>query len=142
MAGRDASRRSVVRGAAWAVPVIAATAAAPVFAASGQTVTTAVTSACKSSGGTKIYTFTIDFCTTVANAVTITVTSINVNGVVLTNLNITESGTTSYTIPPNTCVTLHVTGQSTNASSNNATVNYTATPGSAYSAFTDTVPNC
>lgn len=136
------SRRAVVSSGLWAVPVVVAAAAAPAFAASSQTVTTNVTAACKTTGGLKVYTFTIEFCNQTTSTATLKVTGATVNGNVLASVQFTETGSTTATIAPNTCVTLHVTGTSPNASSNNAYVYYTATPGGDYFAFTDVVNNC
>lgn len=52
---RGLSRRALAKGAAWAAPAVAFTAAAPAFAASGTIdVTTSVDAACKSPGNSTV----------------------------------------------------------------------------------------
>jgi hypothetical protein len=151
VSGLGISRRNVVRTAVWTTPVVMASAAAPALAASGDVVSTTVVAACKTSGGTKQYTFTISFCNGSTSTVTLSVNGAYVNGdrnngLQLTNVSIL--GTGPYTVGPAvngvpTCVTYQVVGYNTNATSNNGYIYYQATPpGVEYVSFTSVINNC
>lgn len=151
VSGLGISRRNVVRTAVWTTPVVMASAAAPALAASGDVVSTTVVAACKTSGGTKQYTFTISFCNGSTSTVTLSVNGAYVNGdrnngLQLTNVSIL--GTGPYTVGPAvngvpTCVTYQVVGYNTNATSNNGYIYFQATPpGVEYVSFTSVINNC
>lgn len=74
------SRRTVVIGAAWAVPAIVVASAAPALAASGPVVLTG--RACKDPGnqGNKSYYFEVKLTNTTSSTVTYTFTQISING--------------------------------------------------------------
>ena len=98
------SRRTVVRGAAWSVPVIAVAAQAPAFAASAPPIIITYVGAIKcpgnSAGGndnsfTYIFQFTADSAPTVGS---VSATSVTINGVVFLVRDVVEQGTTIYVI--------------------------------------------
>lgn len=75
------SRRTVVRGAAWAAPAIMIASAAPAIAASpGPVVPSGSGSACKHPGNPKWYHFTFCFENTSAASITVTLDHMTVNG--------------------------------------------------------------
>lgn len=81
MAGNNITRRTVAKGMAWSVPAVAVAAAAPAFAASKIITVEAVGSACKHPGNPKWYHFTFAFTNGSGVDVTVTLTSMVVNGV-------------------------------------------------------------
>ena len=83
MSAQQVSRRSVARGAAWSVPLVALSVAAPAFAASGATVRATSITVCQCTGqGTKKYALTVTFTNSTTSLVN------------LTNVVITESSNT------------------------------------------------
>jgi hypothetical protein len=91
MSSPQVSRRSVARGAAWSVPLVAVTVAAPAFASSGSSVQVTSITVCQCEGqGTKRYALTVTFDKTTAGPITVT------------NVVITESGNTIENQTPST----------------------------------------
>jgi hypothetical protein len=70
------SRRTVVRGAAWSIPVVAIAANAPAFAASTDAPRPTAT-VCKETAGSKCYRFFLSFGTSQSYDWAITLTSLN-----------------------------------------------------------------
>ena len=98
------SRRTVVRGAAWSVPVIAVAAQAPAFAASAPPIIITYVGATKCPGNsaqgnnnsfTYIFEFTADSTPAVGSVSASTVT---INGVDFNVKDVVEVGTTIYVI--------------------------------------------
>ena len=120
-------RRSVVRGAAWSVPVVAVAAAAPAMAVSQCVVGSYVAGSCKeNTAGTKKYyiQLCVDYNCTGGCFGSLTITGITTNsGVVLT-------GGFPFTIPLDSsgtgCDTIRRTFESTNLAST-LTYSYTFT---------------
>lgn len=75
------SRRTVVKGAAWAVPAIAVASSVPAMAASGPIIPRPAGNACKHPGEPKYYHFTFCFNNTSAQSITISLNYMVVNGI-------------------------------------------------------------
>lgn len=145
------TRRTLVKGAAWSVPVIAVAGAAPAFAASGS-VTLTQTGACKSPGNScksfpKGYKFTFNAVNTWPCEVTITSATISVTSGEAPG---TLTVVTPFTVPAGTtpafvvtvlasnsanrvftaqlCYTYTVSCRETDAITECTTVNVTGTP--------------
>lgn len=88
------SRRTIARGAAWSVPVVAVTAAAPAFAASGGTAT--VQGSC--SGTSRTASITVDVTGTSAGSVIVTFTGTGTFAV-SAPAGTTSCGTNCYVVP-------------------------------------------
>lgn len=73
-AAHPPARRSIVKGAAWALPAVTVAAAAPVAAASPSCVTAIGASVCASGFLPVTYTYSVDLQNTCATSVTVTVT--------------------------------------------------------------------
>ena len=143
------SRRTVVKGAAWAVPAVVVAGAAPTVAASVPPVFPDLPSAtaCKLPGNSiatrygcwnKGYVLFVNFVNTFNTPVSVTVTGLDVSGVpdmtlIATTLTSTcSTPTTCINIPANGLVQVAVFGNGSTDSANNVTVNveYTFYPGS------------
>jgi hypothetical protein len=55
------NRRTIVRGAAWTIPVVAVASTAPAFAASNEAPRPTAVSTCKETAGSKCYRFVLSF---------------------------------------------------------------------------------
>jgi hypothetical protein len=149
------SRRTVAKGMAWAVPVIAVAAAVPAYAAS-QPILQATGEGCKlpGSSGNLYKGYAIGFTANNPYDVSlmITVDSIILNGTSLGGTQIinlsgcTKLGNNTFTIPPNTFYSnlVLLTKESGNSQAGTLTATYTITggPGGTVtaSATVDTVP--
>lgn len=98
------SRRTVVKGAAWAVPAVAIAGSAKAVAASEPVVVSYGGGACKHPGEPKWYHFIFCFDNTSAASITVSLTKMNVNGVERPTL------PTSVTIPADTELCYFVDG--------------------------------
>ena len=106
------SRRAVAKGVQWAVPVIAAAAPAPAFAASGGPILTGNGAACKLPGNSqerfKGYALGFSARNPLDSPLTVTILEMTLNGFPLGDLLIInldgclELGTTSFALPANT----------------------------------------
>jgi len=101
------SRRTVVKGAAWAVPAIAVASAVPAMAASRECLTYTFTpDACKFPGATNFWSYrlSIQICNACPTPITLTITSIKSGS---TGLDLTPCGTTPFPsriiVPANDC---------------------------------------
>ena len=135
-----AKRRTVVRGALWAVPTIVICAAAPMAAAS--LVTSSILGGCRmTTGQNPTYRVYFTVCNSSTTDVQISVTSITLGGSALTNISLTlnstdTSGAPTVSIPAATsagptCLTVYALGTYTSSSTGNvnATVNYSLSGG-------------
>lgn len=121
--GTQISRRSVARGMAWTVPVVAVATAAPAYASASQPVIiVGCGNACKHPGegqNDKTYHFTFCFTNTTASSITVILTGMVVNGV---------SGSvspTSVVVAANTTVCAYVDAPNFSDSANGvAVLNY------------------
>jgi len=127
MSSPQVSRRSVARGAAWSVPLVAVGVAAPAFAASGSAVNVASLEVCQCVGqGTKKYALTVTFSNSTSTPVT------------LSNVVVSEAGNAISNQSPPASTTVVVAGATTtviyyfNRQSNGATGTFAIafTPGS------------
>ena len=116
MSAPHVSRRSVARGAAWSVPLVAVGVAAPAFAASGSAVDVASLSVCQCVGqGTKKYALTVTFSNSTATPVTLSDIVVSEAGNIISNQSPTPS-TTLVVTAPTTTMTDYFKRQSNGAS--------------------------
>ena len=132
MSAPQVSRRSVARGAAWSVPLVAVGVAAPAFAASAPVPTPVVTGCQCSSGGKKyrvILNFTQSSTTSYSiTAITVSIPSETITGTTPTTASVpTGTGTTTvgvvFTRPNNSAsstvtITYTIKNNTTNQSTN------------------------
>ena len=83
---KQISRRTVAKGIAWSVPAITLASALPAHAVSGVIIPSALGSACKHPGNPKYYHFQFAFTNTSTDDITVSLTSMTVNGVNKTNV--------------------------------------------------------
>lgn len=111
--GLRPARRTIVKGAAWAVPAIAVAAPALAAGASQPISTIGCGNVCKHPGEPKYYHFIFCFSNTADEPITVYIDSMNINGVVR-NANVNcpaaEAGCTGeeFVIPANSTVCKHV----------------------------------
>lgn len=99
------SRRTIVKGAAWAVPAVAVAGAAPAVAVSPPIIPTPAGNACKHPGNPKWYHFTFCFENTSATSITVNMVSMIVNGV--TGAQVLPA---SVVVPANSTVCSYIDG--------------------------------
>jgi hypothetical protein len=125
MSAPQVSRRSVARGAAWSVPLVAVGVAAPAFAASGSTVAVTAVAVCQcAGGGEKKYAITVTFSNSTTNAVNLTGIQILEGGLPVPSQNVTIGTVNGGSAPT---LTFYVTRQS-NGATGTFGINFT-TPG-------------
>src|SRR5689334_20899470 len=114
MSAPQVSRRSVARGAAWSVPLVAVGVAAPAFAASGSRVDATTITVCQcAGGGVKRYQVSVTFTNSSASPVNLTGIQILEGGVAVPTQN-TTTGTVNAGPNP-TVLTFYITRQSNGA---------------------------
>jgi len=129
------SRRTVVKGAAWAVPAITVASAVPAVASSGEFLTL-TGSGCKQPGNSqsnyKGYVFKLTASNTTSSPVTITITSVflganNLGPVTVLNLNPCDILGNPFTLAAGTTLAnlVLITTNAPNSQNNTLTVNYT-----------------
>jgi len=110
MSSPQVSRRSVARGAAWSVPLVAVTVAAPAFAASPGTLptVTAITGCQCGNGGAqkKPYRLDVTITNNLGTSVTITNPAIILPGDTAANVMLQENPAQTNVIEANATVTL------------------------------------
>lgn len=136
----NVSRRTIAKGAAWAVPAIVVASPAPALAASGPPATRqfSVLSGCKLPGNSnatfKGYAFAMTASNTTSGTVVITINSITLNGTDLGNALVVDldtcttlGGVNTVTLPANTTYTnlALVVSNSANSASGTVAVDYT-----------------
>jgi hypothetical protein len=127
MSAPQVSRRSVARGAAWSVPLVAVGVAAPAFAASGSTVNVTSLTVCQCVGqGTKKYALTVTFSNSTATPVTLSDIVVSEVGNTISNQSPAPSTAVDVTAPTTT-VTYYFNRQNNGAS---GTFSIAFTPGS------------
>jgi hypothetical protein len=135
---RGMSRRTVLAGAAWSVPVIAVATAAPAMAASPPVIVDFDGLACKHPGASgtpgdpggaefKTYHFDLTVENTTLTDVTVDITSFTVNGV--TAGTIVSFPAEPISVPAGTTISFYVhVGPYPDSANANATICYTYTP--------------
>ena len=132
MSAPQVSRRSVARGAAWSVPLVAVGVAAPAFAASGAKVRVTAVTVCQcAGGGTKRYALTATFVNSTASPITL-------NSVVITEASNTIQNQTplSTVVAPGTSMVTFYFNRQNNAASGTFTVTFTTSPASPTQPYT------
>ena len=153
---RRISRRTVAKGMQWAVPVIAVSAPAPAYAASGDEILTGNGAACKLPGNSqslyKGYALGFSAHNPFGVPLIVSILEMTLNGIPLGDLRIInldgclDLGTTSFTIPANTdypnLVVLTQGAGDSQAGTLTATYTISGGPGGAVTASTEvgTVP--
>ncbi len=124
MSAQHVSRRSVARGAAWSVPVLAVAVAAPAYAASAGAPPSALSKSCKCAGsGPNNYDFkTVVSFTGTSGTYTVVVNSWSFDGVVQPN-----PSPNSLTLVNGTGDLVLHTNKTNSAAKHDATVTYTIT---------------
>lgn len=142
------SRRTLMKGAAWAVPAIALVSAAPAFAASGGGSLSLSGGACKLPGNSNAaykdgYVFKLSAENTTKAEITVTVTSVTLGGVrlsspVVLNLDPCDNLGTSFQVPANSSLPeLAIIATNSNSANDTLVVSYTiSTGGETYTAST------
>jgi len=124
MSAPQVSRRSVARGAAWSVPLVAVGVAAPAFAASGATVRATAIAVCQCTGqGTKKYALTVTFTNSTASLVNLTNVVISESSNTIMNQNSTIGAVSAG--PATTALTFYFNRQS-NGANGTFTITYNA----------------
>jgi hypothetical protein len=132
MSAPQVSRRSVARGAAWSVPLVAVGVAAPAFAASGSRVTATDITVCQcAGGGVKRYQVSVTFTNSSASPINLTGIEILEGGVPVPTQN-TATGTVNA--GTDVMLTFYVTRQS-NGATGTFGINYTV-PGFPQQSYT------
>jgi hypothetical protein len=124
MSAPQVSRRTVARGAAWSVPLVAVGVAAPAFAASGSTVNVTSLTVCQCVGqGTKKYALTVTFSNSTASSVNLTDVVVTESSNTIMNQNSTVG--TVDAGPTTTALTFYFNRQS-NGANGTFTITYNA----------------
>jgi hypothetical protein len=131
MSSQQVSRRSIARGAAWSVPIVAIGVAAPAFAASASSpVITTAAKSCKCPGGGSPWTFNLNVAITTpgADSYTIAITNFKVDeGSNPTQTGVTYLGPSTVVLPGGEGDPVLLRFRLTNSASTH-TVSFTYTP--------------
>ena len=129
MSSRHVSRRSLTRGAAWTVPVVAVSVAAPAFAASLRySVVTDPAKSCKCPGGGSPFTYNLNLAITTPgpDSYTLAITDFKVDGAALVAPSV-FLGPTTLVLPGGEGNPVLVRFRSSNSNSTH-TITFTFTP--------------
>ena len=138
MSAPQVSRRSVTRGAAWSVPLVAVGVAAPAFATSASQVAVTAVTVCQCAGGViKKYALTVTFTNSTNLPVTLDSVAISEAGIPVVNQTPTTGEVAAG--PPTTQLTFSFNRLS-NASTGTFTVTFTTNPASPTQPYTTPIP--
>jgi hypothetical protein len=143
MSSHQVSRRTLARGAAWTVPIVAVAVSAPAFAASpGSAPQVSILGGCRcgtGGGTTKPYRLDVTFTNATSSTFTITNPTITVSGTAGNNVTLlaTTPAQTNQ-VPPGTKVLRYRFTRGSNPASDSVTFTWTATNNTTHEAFPDT----
>jgi hypothetical protein len=123
------SRRTVARGAAWSIPIVAVSVAAPAFAlspAKAATITSVTVCQCQGQG-TKKYRLTATFTNTSNHTFTVTNVSITEASNTLSNQTPSSSATLNIAAGPGTTALDFYFNRQSNGTNGTYTIQYTLT---------------
>ena len=133
MSAPQVSRRSVARGAAWSIPLVAVSVAAPAFAASGGPANVTSITVCQCAGGSdKQYRVTVTFSNASTDQYDLTNVVITEGGVPV----VTQTPSTGTVAPGPTSIVTFVVRRQSNGSTGTFGISYTATKHNTTTSFT------